>query len=62
MEYENIYYDKFIESSDESWKVEIDGQYYLLPKSLCTIDDGSNVILCPLELIIDKELEMYIDN
>ena len=60
--FENIKYDKFIKSCENSWQVLIAEESYYFPYSLCDIDEISKVILCPLWLIIQKGLEAYIDN
>lgn len=57
----NIKYDKFLRSCENSWQVEIAGQHYYFPYSLCELDEISKVILCPIWLVIKKELENYID-
>lgn len=58
----NIKYDKFLKSCENSWLVKIDNQQCYFPFSLCELDEVSQVILCPLWLVIKKELEDYIDN
>lgn len=58
----NIKYDKFLQSCENSWLVQIDNQQCYFPYSLCELDDVSQVISCPLWLVIKKELEDYIDN
>ena len=57
----NIKYDKFLQSCENSWLVEIDGQHCYFPYSLCELDEMSNVISCPLWLAVKKELEDFID-
>lgn len=57
----NIKYDEFIKSCENSWLVKIDEQRCYFPYSLCELDDISKVVLCPLHLVIKKELEDYID-
>ena len=57
----NIQFDKFLRSCENSWLVEIAGQHYYLPYSLCELDEVSNVVSCPLWLVVKKELEGYID-
>lgn len=58
----NIKYNEFIKSCKNSWLVKIDNQQCYFPYSLCELDEISGVILCPLWLVIEKELEDYIDN
>lgn len=60
--FENIKYDKFLRSCNNSWQVLIDKKTYYFPYSLCDIDEVSKVILCPAWFVIEKELEAYIDN
>jgi hypothetical protein len=57
----NIKFDKFIISGENSWLVKIDGQHCYFPYSVCNLDEDSKVILCPMWLVIKKELEDYID-
>jgi hypothetical protein len=58
----NIKYDEFLKSCENAWLVKIDNQQCYFPYSLCELDEISKVILCPLWLVIKKELEDYIDN
>lgn len=57
----NVKFDKFIQSGENSWLVKIDRQHCYFPYSLCTLDETSKVILCPMWLVLKKELENYID-
>jgi len=57
----NIKYDKFIKPLDNSWMVKIDDRIQFFPYSLCELDEISQIILCPMWLVIEKELEDYID-
>ena len=57
----NVKYDKFIKPLNNSWMVKIDDTVQFFPYSLCELDEKSQVILCPTWLVIEKELEDYID-
>lgn len=57
----NVKYDRFLKCGENSWLVEIASQHCYFPYSLCELDEVSKVILCPMWLIIKKELENFID-
>ena len=61
-EFVNVKFDKFIRSCKNSWEVQIDKQHCYFSYSLCDIDEKSKVVLCPLWLVIEKQLENYIDD
>lgn len=58
----NVKYDKFLRACENSWAVEINKQHCYFPYSLCELDEKSKIVLCPLWLVIKKELESYIDD
>lgn len=58
----NVRFDKFIRSCANSWLVQIDEQQCYFPYSLCELDEKSKVVLCPMWLIIQKELEAFIND
>ena len=58
----NIKFDKFLKCGKNAWAVEIGKQQIWCPYSLCELDEVSQIISCPLWLVIKKELEDYIDN
>ncbi len=57
----DVKYDEFIYFWQSSWEVRIDKQCHYFPYSLCELDEVSKVIRCPLWLVVEKELEDYID-
>lgn len=60
-EFVNIKYSEFIRSCQNSWLVEINEQLYFFPYGICTLDEKSKVILCPLWFAIKIEVEQYED-
>lgn len=57
----NVKYDNLIRKKTKSWLLKIDTNKYYFPCSLCILEEDSKIISCPEWLIINKELEAYID-
>lgn len=54
----HIKYDN-VESCMNSWRVKINQQTHFFPFSLCSLDEKSKEIICPMWMAIDKGIEAY---
>lgn len=55
-----IGYDEYIREKPNSWEIVVGGKRYHFPFSLCSLDERSYLVFCPLWMAIDKGIENYI--
>jgi hypothetical protein len=55
----SIKYDEFIKSCANSWLIRIDNKNHFFPFSLCSLDEESKEIICPMWMIVDKGIDAY---
>lgn len=54
-------YDEFVRGKENGWMLRVDERVVFFPSSICEIDEVSKTVYAPKWLLINEELEDYID-